>query len=155
MKILHVGPIPPEVGGRTGGGVANQVWGLSTHLANRGHEVAVLAGNFPNPPQFPPTKDGVKIYGSSLSRAFILRHSPSVLLNAPTLIKLKKHFEGWYSITGIIWNVCYYDYVLRHFRPDIIHVHAPERRFPYVHFVARDRIPIVTRRGSATLWDHT
>jgi hypothetical protein len=45
MKILQIGPIPPEFGGGTRGGVATHVWDLSTHLAARNHQVAVLADN--------------------------------------------------------------------------------------------------------------
>ena len=136
MKILQVGPIPPEVGGRTTGGVATHAWELSINLAKSGHEVAILADNFPNPPQSPITKDGVKIYGSSISRALILKQSASILLNLSTLIKLKRHFEGIVGIRGIIRYLCYYDYVFHHFNPEVIHVHHLERRFPFAYFVS-------------------
>lgn len=143
MKILQVGPIPPEVGGKTVGGVATHVWDLSTHLAKRGHEVAILADNFPNPTKIPVVKEGVEIYG--FSKDFILKHLPSILLNRSAIYKLKKHFNGLINIKGIIRNFCYYKYVLSHFKPDIIHVHHLENRFPLAYFVAQKKsIPIIT-----------
>ena len=86
MKILQVGPIPPEIGGKTVGGVATHVWDLSRHLAKRGHEVAVLADNFLNTPAIPIIKDGVKVYG--FSKAFVLKLLPSVLSNSITIYNL-------------------------------------------------------------------
>jgi glycosyltransferase involved in cell wall biosynthesis len=142
MKILQVGPIPPEVGGKTVGGVATHVWDLSTHLARRGYEVAILADNFHNPTEIPIIKEGVEIYG--FSKYLILRHLPSVLLNLPIICKLKKHFKGLIGITGIITNFCYYKYALHHFRPDVIHVHHLESRFPFAYFASKGVIPIVT-----------
>jgi len=142
VRILEVGPIPPEVGGSITGGVATHTWGLSTHLAKRGHEVAILADNFSNPPQVPVVKDSVRIYG--FSKALILRHLPSVWLNIPTLIKLERHFKGLCSIRGIIADLCYYDYVLHHFKPHIIHAHHIEYRFPFAHFVSKRRVSLVT-----------
>ena len=151
MRILQVGPVPPEVGGTTMGGVATHAWELSTHLAKRGHEVAILADNFPAASQAPVTVDGVKIYGVCLSKLFVLKQLPSILLNLPTLFRLKRHFEGSLSIPAIIWSFCRYSNVLRHFRPDIVHVHHLEQRFPFAHYAARGRIPIVTTVHSTSI----
>jgi len=143
MRILQVGPIPPEIGGKTVGGVATHVWDLSRHLEKRGHEVAILADNFPDPPEIPVIKEGVKIYG--FSKALVLKHLPSVLLNIITIYKLKKHFGDLIGITGVIANFCYYKYVLHHFNPDVIHVHHLEYRFPLAYFVTQKKsIPIIT-----------
>ena len=146
MKILQVGPIPPEIGGKTVGGVATHVWDLSRHLAKRGHEVAVLADNFLNTPAIPIIKDGVKVYG--FSKAFVLRHLPSALLNPITIYKLKKHFGDLIGIIEVIANFCHYKYVLHHFRPNIIHVHHLETRFPFAYFVSKGKVPVVTTAHS-------
>ena len=47
MRILQVTPVTPESGGVNTGGIAIHAWGLATHLAARGHDVAVLADNRP------------------------------------------------------------------------------------------------------------
>lgn len=146
MKILQVGPIPPEIGGKTVGGVATHVWDLSMHLAKRGHNVAILADNFLNTPAIPIIKDGVKVYG--FSKAFVLKLLPSVLSNSITIYKLKKHFRDLIGITGVIPNFCYYKYVLHHFRPNIIHVHHLETRFPFAYFVSKGKVPVVTTAHS-------
>jgi len=44
---------------------------------------------------------------------------------------------------GIITNFCCYDRVFHRFRPDIIHVHMLEFRFPFAYFAGKGRIPIV------------
>jgi len=142
MRILQVGPIPPEIGGKTVGGVATHVWDLSRHLAKRGHEVAILADNFPSSIEMPAIKEGVKIYG--FSKALVLKHLPSVLLNTITIYKLKKHFGDLIGITGVIANLCYYKYVLHHFNPDVIHVHHLESRFPFAYFTSKSMVPMVT-----------
>ena len=142
MRILQVGPIPPEVGGKTVGGVATHVWDLSIHLAKRGHEVAILADNFHNPTEIPVIKEGVKIYG--FSKSSILKHVPSVLLNLSATYKLKKHFGDLIGITGVIANFSYYKYVFHHFSPDVVHVHHLESRFPFAYFASEGKIPIVT-----------
>lgn len=142
MRILQIGPIPPEIGGKTTGGVATHVWELSTHLAKRGHEVAILADNFRNPLEIPMVKDDVRIYG--LSKALILRHLPSILPNFSTIYRLKNHLKGLIGIRGIITNFCCYDCVFHRFRPDVIHVHHLESRFPFAYFACKGTTPIVT-----------
>lgn len=142
MKILQIGPIPPEIGGKTTGGVATHVWGLSTHLAKRRHQVAILADNFFNPLGIPVVKDGVRIYG--LSKALILKHLPSILPNLSTIYRLKNHLKGLIGTRGIAINFCYYDYVLHRFKPDVIHVHHLETRFAFAFFASKAKIPVVT-----------
>jgi len=142
MRILQVGPIPPEIGGRTVGGVATHVWDLSRHLVKRGHDVAILADNFPNPPEIPVIKEGVRIYG--FSKTLVLKHLPSVLLSPLGIYKLKKHFGDLMGIIPMVAFFSYYKYVFRHFNPDVIHVHHLESRFPFAYFVSKNMIPIVT-----------
>lgn len=43
MRILLVGPVPPELGSSNYGGVARHVWDLARALQRRGHDVEVLA----------------------------------------------------------------------------------------------------------------
>lgn len=142
MKILQIGPIPPEVGGKTVGGVATHVWDLSRHLVKRGHEVAILADNFPSHPQIPLVKEGVKIYG--FSKISILKRLHLILPNLYTIYKLRKHLRDLIGITWLITNFCFYKYVINRFVPDIIHIHHLESRFPFAYFASKGKIPIVT-----------
>lgn len=146
MKILHLGPIPPEAGGLTEGGVATAVWGLSTQLAKRGHKVAVLADNFPNPPEVPIVKEGVEVYG--ISKVLILKHLPSVLPSLSIVVKLRQRLKGLMGIKSVIATLCYYDYVFHHFNPEIVHVQRLESRFPFAYFIAKGKVPLVTTVGT-------
>ena len=142
MRILQVGPIPPEIGGRTVGGVATHVWDLSRHLVKRGHDVAILADNFPNPPEIPVIKEGVRIYG--FSKTFILKHLPLALLSPLAIYKLKKHFGDLMGIIPIVAFFSYYKYILKHFNPDIIHIHHIEYRFPFAYFASKSHTTLIT-----------
>ncbi len=42
MKILNIGPLPPEAGGNNPGGVAHHVWSLNKALTADGHTVHLL-----------------------------------------------------------------------------------------------------------------
>jgi len=143
MRILQVGSIPPEVGGETFGGVATHVWDLSRHLAERGHEVAILADNLHNPAEIPLIKDKIKLYG--LFKASVKKLLPSVFRNITTLYKLKKHFQNLIEIRALINKFYYYQYGLENFRPDIIHIHHIEERFPFIYYSCMNcEIPIIT-----------
>lgn len=43
-RILHIGPIPPEIGGRAAGGIATHCWELASQSRRRGYEVHIFAG---------------------------------------------------------------------------------------------------------------
>ena len=69
MKILLLGPLPPEVGG-----VASHVRDLALALNGHGHSVTVLARSFPNPDPTPQLGfDGADIRVVRLSDQFLRR----------------------------------------------------------------------------------
>ena len=43
-RILHIGPIPPEIGGVAAGGIATHLWDLAVQSRQRGYEIAIFAG---------------------------------------------------------------------------------------------------------------
>lgn len=47
-KILFIGPIPPEIGGITAGGIATHNWGLALECAKNDYEVYVYSGQIDN-----------------------------------------------------------------------------------------------------------
>jgi glycosyltransferase involved in cell wall biosynthesis len=144
MRILQIGPIPPEVGGLTRGGVATHLWGLSIHLTQRGHHVAVLADNYHSPGQKHQIQDGIVVYGKPKEWSIgmgIRFFSPRLLSKT---IHLKKHFGPLRRHWEIGWRLHFYHKVIKDFSPEVIHVHHIETRFPFVYFSAEGRIPLVT-----------
>lgn len=149
MKILQIGPVPPEMGGKTTGGVATHVRGLSAHLFKRGHEVGIFADNLSNNSQPSSIVEGIRIYKYSKLEA--LRRLPYIFKNIGTIYSVKKHFRRLMSILEVAAKCSYYYYVLARFKPDVVHVHHLEYRFPFVYFVSKGRVPIVTTVHSANL----
>ena len=143
MKILQIGPLPPEVGGRTTGGVATHVWHLSKNLVERGHEVAVLASNFLSTSVRPVVNHGVRIYGKRRPLYTI----QSTYLLSPRFwsrfCQTKRHFGPLQSWPGVLQRLLDHERVIRSFQPDVIHVHPLEFRFPYAHFVIGGKIPLI------------
>ena len=143
MKILQIGPLPPEVGGRTTGGVATHVWHLSKNLVERGHEVAVLASNFLSTSARPIVNRGVRIYGKRRP----LYTFPSTHLLSPRFwrkfCQTKRHFGPLQSWPGVLQRLLDHERVIRSFQPDVIHIHPLELRFPYAHFVIGEKIPLI------------
>jgi glycosyltransferase involved in cell wall biosynthesis len=144
MRILQVGPIPPDVGGQTRGGVATHLWGLATYLARRNHQVAVLADNAITEDKDSKIKEGVEIYA---------RRRPVQALRTcrvfdPQFLRNVGHVKRWCGplqhLPKIIVHSLDYDRVLHLFKPDVIHVHHLENRFPYAHVLGSSLAPIVT-----------
>jgi glycosyltransferase involved in cell wall biosynthesis len=144
MRILQIGPIPPEIGGRTRGGVATHVWGLATHLAGQNHQVAVLADNTVTEHRGSVMKDGIEIY----SRLRPLRAFQSLTPFTPefwrNIRRIKRYFGRLQPLAGLITLSLNYCHVMTSFRPEIIHVHHLENRFPYAYFLTNGRVPLVT-----------
>ena len=144
MRILQIGPIPPDVGGRTRGGVATHLWGLATHLARQNHQIAVLADNTVTEDKGSKTKEGIQTYG---------RCRPAQSLRTcrvfnPQFLRNVSHVKRWCGplqhLPKIIVHSLDYDRVLHLFKPDVIHVHHLENRFPYAHVFGNGLAPIVT-----------
>lgn len=142
MKILQVGPVPPEIGGKTVGGVATHLWDLSKSLSDRGHKLSILSDNFYCIKRGPLIKQGINIYGPSLF--FVLKLPFLIFQHLNIILKFYTHFKGLLSIEKIIFGLLYYKHVLNTVKPDIIHVHHLEKRFPFAYFASKGKIPIIT-----------
>lgn len=144
MRILQIGPIPQEVGGKTQGGVATHLWALSGQLVKQGHAVAVLGDNYYEGGASPVTKQGIRLFGlrglgRSVRTAYLF--CPALWLK---WIRVKAHFGplmGWKAVLAGLLN---YHRVIQAFKPEIIHVHHLETRFPFVSYLVEDRIPVLT-----------
>jgi glycosyltransferase involved in cell wall biosynthesis len=144
MRILQIGPVPPEIGGLTRGGVANHLWGLATHLAKRGHDVAILTDNYRTANQYPEIKENVEIYG--VPNLFHIIQT-NIFLKANfwgKVVSTKNQFGPLKSFLRIAVWLSLYHRVIEMLKPDIIHVHHLETRFPFTFFATENKIPIVT-----------
>jgi glycosyltransferase involved in cell wall biosynthesis len=144
MRVLQIGPIPPEVGGTTCGGVASHLWSLATHLAAYGHRVGILADNFSGSSTRHTTKQAVEIYGAG---SFVRNVQPhNFLLPAfwAKIVRAKSHFRSTYSWHGVMSGIQIYQSVLERFNPDVIHIHHLETRFTFACISTKGAIPLVT-----------
>ncbi|MBA7698343.1 D-inositol 3-phosphate glycosyltransferase [subsurface metagenome] len=150
MRILQVGPVPPEVGGSTRGGVASHLWGLATYLAKRGHQVAILADNYRPSVNWSVMRNSVAIYG--VEQAIKMQQKVRVLnpFIWSKIIRTKRHFGPLVTWQGVATNLTLYHQVIKDFQPEVIHVNHLEIRFPFTYFSSGCKIPIVTTIHSST-----
>lgn len=154
MRILQIAPVAPEIGGVTAGGIATHVWGLATHLAEQGHDVAVLADNRPFDEPWPDTVDGVDVFGT-------LNFSGSPrnrrLLRASALgatIRCKRQLGEAWRWRWVASKVAAFRAVFDAFEPDVVHVHALESGFAVAYHVSAGRLPIVATLHSTHYFEY-
>lgn len=138
MRILQIGPIPPEVGGATFGGVANHLWSLARHLATRGHVVGVLADNARSW-HGPRAIEGVRVHPRRALAGLAELCRPSAW---PAVARTRAHLDHLAS-RRTVWLAAAYRRVLRRFAPDVVHVHHLERRFPAAYYARPRSVPIL------------
>lgn len=144
MRILQIGPVTPELGGRDTGGIATHLHGLAVHLAARGHDVGVAADNRVfDAAAWPATDSGVAVFGiADFGGAARLRALASPQAIASVVAARRIFDEGW-SLGWLTSKVAAYRSAIRAFRPDIVHVHTLEARYALALAVLGDSIPIV------------
>ncbi len=149
MRILLIGPVPPEFGGRDTGGIATHNRGLAEHLAARGHEVAVLADSRPfDPGAWPAHIGALSVYGVA---NFTGERRTAELRRPATwgdVVKARRALIGVGSLRWIAAASAAYRGVVRDFAPDLVHVHALEGRFAFANAVLRKRTPLVATAHS-------
>jgi glycosyltransferase involved in cell wall biosynthesis len=144
MRILLIGPIPVDIGGRTSGGIHTHLWDLAKYLTARNHRVAVLADNYVTEDKGSQIKEGIQIYGRLRPlRAFDKRNELFTVNYWKAVFCIKRHFGTLQSLLGTMVKALDYQRAVDLFRPDLIHVHDVELRFPFVHFMAGQSLPIV------------
>lgn len=150
MRILQIGPVPVEAGGRSQGGIASHVWDLSRQLARNGHKVAILGDNVDHTDAHPRICEGIQIFGLyNIWQALLSTR----WLNLQFWRKFRfiwHHFDG--SLQGrisILGNLASYLAAVANFKPDIIHVHRLQIEFVYAHAVSGE-IPLVATAHSAS-----
>ena len=121
------------------------MWDIARGLAKRGHEVAILADNLAGTglTPMPASIDGITIlparsaYWADLLRFVVQPASAagfvSCLLRWGCDLGIREIARAW---PGYVRG-------LRQFRPDLVHVHHLEYRFPIARYAAGPRIPVV------------
>lgn len=150
MRILQIGPVPPELGGRSTGGIATHVQGLSSHLAARGHEVGILADNRDyNPAAWPQIDSGISVFGiadfagPARTRALTSPRAVGQILAARRALS-----EGW-SMRWLASKIAAYRSVIADFKPDVVHVHTLEARYALADAVLGGVVPLVATAHSS------
>jgi glycosyltransferase involved in cell wall biosynthesis len=149
MRILLIGPVPPEFGGRDTGGIATHNRGLAEHLAARGHGVAILADSRHFDPEAWPARIGaLSVYGvadfSGERRLAELGRSATWM----DVARARRTLGGVGSSRWITAATAAYRSVVRDFAPDLVHVHALEGRFAFANAVLSRRTPLVATAHS-------
>jgi glycosyltransferase involved in cell wall biosynthesis len=149
IKILYVGSIPPEVGGKKSGGVATYSWELATTACKNGYDVYILT-NTHNPLE----KDEVKIIGwplgNKLKKIFygiIFYITNKEKIKELSFLRMKEKF-----------NVIYKYYILKRIiksiKPDLIHVLHILNDVIFSLSLLKSKPPIVcTEYGVALLYE--
>lgn len=119
-KILYIGPIPPEIGGQSTGGIATHAWQLATQAYKRGYDVYILANTSSS---F--MKDGVKVLNPSkknkLLKAFCsLKFWLSI--NKSELNKL--NFLSFKEKVSVLYGGYLLQEIINFIKPNIIHIHS-------------------------------
>jgi len=118
FRVLHIGCIPPEIGGPSPGGVATHVWELAKESQKRGYAVYIV-GNGLNSVE----KDGIKIF--SLQRNKLIK-GIQACTNLPMLNNHNVHFFDFLdyktNLSALFW-AGYLRNILKGVKPDVIHIH--------------------------------
>ncbi len=118
VRILHVGPVPPEAGGTEAGGIATHVWDLAVQFRAHGYETHVFAGDG----GISDRRDGVNIIAAPrtgrLGKAFqAARFRLSAGRFAPGLDGIGERLRLFYL--GSLLREA-----VDRIKPDLIHLHS-------------------------------
>jgi len=155
IRILYIGPIPPEIGGRLYGGVATHLWELATQASMRGYDVYVLADD--------------AVFSSS---KLVIRNIDNVKTIIPHRrpIKALRAVKFWSTSKRLKLNTKFLDFldlkeklhilyladVLREItdliKPDLIHVHLLSHYSNLALKIIDPHIPIIITDHGAYWW---
>jgi len=153
IRVLYIGPIPPEVGGRFYGGVATHLWELATQASKRGYDVHVLADDaiLPTSKLIIRNIDNVKIIIPPTHKLVKALKAIRFSLVAMQL-KLDVRFLHFFDFKEMLF-ILYLADVLREvidtIKPNLIHVHSLFNSFNLALRIVNPPIPIIiTDRGA-------
>jgi glycosyltransferase involved in cell wall biosynthesis len=139
VRVALIGPVPPELGGATPGGVATHQLHLAAGLAAAGVEAPLLATNTRVAPgdsraaagdaAFPLYRMGRP---GRARRKYIAMVGPQRMARYTAHLALRHH-NG--SRREILANLLWYRHFVAEVRPDVIHVQHPLERCTYLRTV--------------------
>jgi glycosyltransferase involved in cell wall biosynthesis len=147
IRVLYIGPIPPEVGGRFYGGVATHLWELATQASKRGYDVHVLADDaiLPTSKLIIRNIDNVKIIIPPTHKLVKALKAIRFSLVAMQL-KLDVRFLHFFDFKEMLF-ILYLADVLREvidtIKPNLIHVHSLFNSFNLALRIVNPPIPII------------
>lgn len=118
FRVLHIGCIPPEVGGRSPGGVATHLWELAQESQKRGYSVSVV-GNAKKKIE----KSGVEIFAPMQNKLI------KIIEIARVLLMLKKQrfpffrFLSYRKKISVLYWAYFLHTIIERIEPDVIHIH--------------------------------
>lgn len=154
LRVLLVGPVSVEDGGKTMGGVAVHVSELARKLAELGHDVAVYADNLP--------ADAPKRteWGMLFSRPARARLWPIALTTNGGIATARRAWSGRARSRACGWKP---DNILAHalglrqalvaHRPDVVHYHHAEIRPHYGNMAGVDVPTVITTHSLSAFRD--
>jgi glycosyltransferase involved in cell wall biosynthesis len=139
VRVALIGPVPPQVGGWTPGGVATHQVHLATGLAKANIYAPLLATNTRVGAEAWQARDGevafplFRMAGPSLGRRDYL-----AAVGLERAVRYALHLRSR-SVDGsrreVLWNLLWYRRFLAEVRPDVIHVQHPLERCQYVRML--------------------
>lgn len=144
-RILYMGPIPPEVGGKCAGGIATHCWQLATQAYKRGYKVYILANTASS---F--TKNGIKVI-SPPQRNKLLKAVYGVKFWL-TVNKNKIHSLNFFNFKekiGVLYGAYLLQKTINLVKPNLIHIHSLHNSQTLSLKLLQNSIPLViTDHGS-------
>ncbi len=117
MRVLQVGFVPPEAGGRAPGGIASHLWELSKRLRDAGWEVHVLAHELVGPAG---ERDGIFVWPMPKRRRAAVY--PFTTPPGPRLLKALWH-EVKFDWAKGFGRAYFLHRLLESVKPDAVHSH--------------------------------
>jgi len=145
VRVLHIGPVTPEYGGKSIGGVAIHLIDLSRYLHQKGHEIFVLASNCDD--NYEKELNGIKIYGRK--KNLYLNYLKDSLFELNLIKKTRERFLGKENILRTLYNYSNMKYFIKKIKPDIIHIHHIQSEFSFAYeIIKKMKIPYVATTHS-------
>jgi glycosyltransferase involved in cell wall biosynthesis len=156
LRVALVGPVTPDLGGRTPGGVATHLVHLANGLAQAGVDAALLATNAPatTPRQWPPMGQPAPLYRTYVAETLADWVNPAYLaaVGPANVARYAARLRGYDDIEPLgsrkvaLGNLLWYRRFLCTVRPQVLHVQLPLERHLYARLIRQYegwRLPLV------------
>lgn len=148
VKILQIGPVPPEAGGAFVGGIASHVWSLTEQLTKSGCKASILTDSYSVKEQCPTSVNDIKIYKAPMSLAPEEREYFVKLF-----MEHKKNGAYPKFSTRIASELKVHQEIINEVAPDILHIHTIDDRFFFAYEASEGKIPFVVTIHSSHFID--